>query len=508
MTGKRLSALCRNCNIPFPGGADPVITGIVYDSRRAFPGCLFAALPGIHTHGNAYISQAVEAGAAAVLYTGPAAESCAVMLHTETPRETLSRLSAELYDRPSDRLVVTGVTGTDGKSTTVFLLYQLLNALGPKTGFLSTVQIDTGAGVVSNPFRQSTPEAPEVHRILREMLDNGCTHAVVEATSHGLSPKTARLKDLRFCAGVMTNVSHEHLEFHGSFEQYRDDKANLFRRVSESAFPGAFAVLNADDPAWEYFAACTSVPALTYGLTAADADLRAESLREDLTGTDVTLVTPEETAPARINLPGTFNVENVMAAVLAVMELTGASLEETAACLPALQPVKGRMVPVDAGQSFNVMVDYAHTPASFSKLLPRMKAHTPGRLICVFGSAGERDTEKRAIQGRIAGEHCDIIILTDEDPRGDDPAGILEDIASGCFGRRRGENLFLINDRTEALCHAFGMGQSGDTVLLLGKGHETTIIYADGPVPWDEEAKAIEVLKEMGLNRDQCEGSV
>lgn len=473
----------------------------MYDSRKAFPGCLFAALPGIHTDGRKFIRQAVEGGAVAVLHTGPAVDVSppAVMLGTETPREDLSRLSAELYGRPADRLTVTGVTGTDGKSTTVFLLYQLLGALGLKTGFLSTVQIDTGAGMISNPFRQSTPEAPEIHRILAEMVQNGCTHAVVEATSHGLSPKTARLKDVRFCAGVMTNVSHEHLEFHGTFENYRDDKANLFRKVSVSRFPGAFAVLNAGDPSSEYFASVSSVPVITYGLVPAGSNVWAENLTEDLGGTSFTLVSPEEEIAGRINLPGTFNVENTLAAAAAAAELTGASLEEIAEHLPFLQPVAGRLKTVDAGQPFTVMVDYAHTPASFEKLLPRMKAYTPGRLICVFGSAGERDVEKRAIQGRIAGEHCDIIVLADEDPRGDDPVAILEEIAAGCPDRRRGEDLFIIPDRTDAMRYAFGLTRPGDTVLLLGKGHETTIIYADGPIPWDEEAKAREVLMAMGF---------
>ncbi|MBN2050002.1 MAG: UDP-N-acetylmuramoyl-L-alanyl-D-glutamate--2,6-diaminopimelate ligase [Spirochaetales bacterium] len=506
MTEKRLSALCANCNIPFPGGDDPVIRGIVYDSRKAFPGCLFAALPGLHTDGSLYIRRAAEQGALAALCAelpeDPIPGLACIL--SQDPREDLSRLSAAFYDQPSEELIITGVTGTDGKSTTVYLLYQLLNALGLKTGMLSTVMIDTGSGLVPNPFRQSTPEAPEVQRILREMRDSGLTHAVVEATSHGLSPRTARLADVRFCAGVMTNVTHEHLEFHGSFEQYRDDKANLFRKVSESAFPGSFAVLNAGDKSSEYFRSVASVPHVSYGLTSAKADLWAEILNESLEGIDFRVHSPGEgTVDAQINLPGTFNVENTLAALSAALELTGAEIAEIAPLLPGLKPVTGRMVPVAAGQSFTVMVDYAHTPASFSRLLPRMKASTPGRLICVFGSAGERDREKRAIQGRIAGEHCDIIVLADEDPRGEDPAAILEDIASGCPDRRRGEDLFLINDRTEALRFAFRTAGAGDTVLLLGKGHETSIIYAGGPVPWYEETKALEVLKELGFGRDQ-----
>ncbi len=481
---------------------DPIITGIVYDSRKAVPGCLFAALPGIHTNGRMYILEAVERGASAVLYTGPPPDNpppAAALVHTNRPREDLSRLSAELYDRPSEELVITGVTGTDGKSTTVFLLYQLLNVLGLKTGMLSTVMMDTGSGIDPNPFRQSTPESPEIHRLLSDMVRSGCSHAVVEATSHGLSAKTARLADVRFCAGIMTNVSHEHLEFHGTFERYRDDKGNLFRKVSSGGCPGAFAVLNGDDGSSDYFRSLCSVPVVFYSLRADKGDLWAGDLREDMYGCDFRLRRTGEDVPARIHLPGRFNVENTLAAVSAAERLTGAALGEIAACLPYLEPVKGRMKPVNAGQPFTVIVDYAHTPASFSKLLPRMKEQTRGRLICLFGSAGERDIEKRAIQGRIAGENCDIIVLADEDPRGDDPVSILQDIASGCPGRSRGEDLFFIPDRTDALRHAFRIARSGDTVLLLGKGHERTIIYADGPVPWDEEQKAREVLMEMGF---------
>jgi UDP-N-acetylmuramoyl-L-alanyl-D-glutamate--2,6-diaminopimelate ligase len=411
----------------------------------------------------------------------------------------MTALAAVFYDHPSRELTVIGVTGTDGKSTTVWLIHQLLEALGKQSGFLSTVQIKTGDEVTKNPLRQSTPEAPDIQCLLRRMADTGKRYAVVEATSHGLSAETGRLSSVQFAAAICTNISHEHLEFHGSFEQYRSDKANLFRALGEDGF----GVVNLNDPSHSYLIEESGAPVLCYGLDTRHADLWAEVARSDLSGSQFSLHYGDESRPARLNLPGAYNVENLLAAALTVLRLSPVPLGELAKRIPELRGVPGRMEAISAGQPFRVIVDYAHTPQSFARLLPLVREQTEGRLIAVFGSAGERDLDKRPLQGELAARFCDIVILSDEDPRGEEPMAILEQIAAGCRredpGRRQGEGLCLIPDRRQAVAQAFAVAARGDTVLLLGKGHEESIIYADGPIPWQEAQVARQILAEMGF---------
>lgn len=359
---------------------------------------------------------------------------------------------------------------------------------------------------MKNPFRQSTPEASEIHGMLAEMISNGKQYAVVEATSHGLSRKTNRLGDVLFDAAVLTNVTHEHLEFHGSFEQYRSDKANLFRAVSRSADKAftcpRFGVANVTDASFGYFKTASSVPVLSYG-TGTVADLSAQGAAPSLRGCDFVLEYRGRKKNARISIPGPlFWVDNVLAAVLTVATILEADPLELVPFLPGLCPVKGRMDGVDLGQKFRVIVDYAHTPAAFERLLPWMREHTEGRLIAVFGSAGERDRQKRPMQGEVASRYCDVLVLTDEDPRGEDSVAILEEIAAGSRGKQRGSSLLLIPDRPQAIRRAFSIAAPGDTVLLLGKGHEASIIHASGPRRYDERSEAEAALRELGLARE------
>jgi UDP-N-acetylmuramoyl-L-alanyl-D-glutamate--2,6-diaminopimelate ligase len=484
------------------GPENPAIHGLHYDSRQVGRGDLFAALEGLHTDGHNYIAQAVRQGAAAVLHTRALGEYLPGVSYVRCgeARSVLSTVSHRYFDRPSERLPVIGVTGTNGKSSVVWFIQQFLGALGKQSGFLSTVWFQTGAEVVKNSLRQSTPEAPEVHGMLRTMLDNGKQYAVVEATSHGLSLRTRRLADVRFQAAVLTNISHEHLEFHGSLKQYSDDKANLFRALDSSPAPNAFGVVNLKEPRHRLFRAATQRRTFTYSSSGPGADLYAAGIDPDLRGSSLTLTAAGESVRVRLNHPGLYNVENLLAAVLTVTRLLDISLGELAPHIPGLRPVKGRMEPVESGQPFQVIVDYAHTPDSFEKLLPMVKRYTPGALLVVFGSAGERDTEKRAVQGSIAARHCDTVVLADEDPRGEDGAAILREIAAGIRGKQEGRDLFLVPDRTRAIRLAFEKAAPGDTVLLLGKGHEGSIIYADGPMPWDEAEAARGVLAEMGFS--------
>ena len=539
-----------------------VVSSLVYDSRAVKPGSLYFAWPGVHVHGNTYIAKAVEAGAAAVIFqdeippdvlealrtagTNSSAKRDVPLVKVKDSRFAMAPFAAAFYDNPSKKMVVIGVTGTEGKSTTVSLIWQFLRLCGKKAGFFSTVQYSLGGDAVNNPEHQTTPEATVVQEKLYQMAQNGCEFAVVESSSHGLSKKLNRLGNVCFDVGIMMNVTSEHLEFHGTYEQYKSDKANLFRALDECDHTKeilgkkvqvpSFGIVKASDPAACYFADCTKKDVYGFvmqndkvidGAESALADVFvADKIMSDSEGeffsmhgtsaVDASTVFGENCAACannicdirdiRINLPGTFNVYNTMAAMLAVSGVLGvpvASLKDSAA---KLLPVKGRMTVVDCGQPFEVIVDYAHTPSSFMTIFPPLRerleresaksgAAQKGRLIALFGSGGERDTKKRPEQGRIASEYCDIVILADEDPRGEDPMALLEDIAAGCKNSRRNENLFLIPDRPTAIAKAFSLARPGDIVLLLGKAHENSIIYKDYVMPYDEISEAEKQLK-------------
>jgi len=502
------------------------ITGLEYDSRKVTKGSLYFALPGLHTDGHDFIPDALDRSAAAVIHEKEISEyrEGVLYIRTKSARFAMSSVADAFYDHPSKHMGIIGVTGTEGKSTTVYLIYQLLRLLGKKAGFISTVQQGDGVFEKWNSEHQTTPEAVTVHRLLDEMRGNGAEFAVIESSSHGLSKRTNRLGDVDFDIAVMTNVTHEHLEFHGTWEQYRSDKAELFRSLDTSPFmhkkyigQGAFSVpsfgvVNADDPSASYFSSATKHKTYSFSTKGAAADLSLRLIESSAGGNwyDVSANANETTVTLRDQLPGAFNAGNVLAALLVVSNLFSLEIETLAALVPLLKPVLGRMTAVDRGQPFEVLVDYAHTPSSFETILSPLRERldaSNGRLICVFGSPGERDTQKRVLQGKAAARYSDFIILTDEDPRGEEPMTILEEIAAGCVATSgcetdsrmiRNETLFLIPDRPQAIRKAFSLAAQGDIVLLLGKGHENSIIYASGPISYDEISVAEKALEEAG----------
>jgi len=503
---RTLNELLTDINIKdIKGPAETRVSSLCWDSRDVKKGSLFFALPGIHTDGHNYIEKAVKSGAAAVVYQkGEQSENGKTcFIRVEDSRLAMSALSAAFFSYPASELNIIGVTGTDGKSTTVWLIHQLLSLLVIKAGFLSTVQFHDGQTLTKNSLRQSTPEAPLIHEKLRIMKNNGCSLAVIESTSHGLSRKTGRLADIAYDVAVMTNITHEHMEFHGTPEQYRHDKANLYRQLRNNQ---SWAIINnTDDNASYIREAAGSHNILTYSVnretksdwTAFDikSEKRGCSFKMDCPGTDSEI---EWFLP----LPGTFNIENTMAAVQAVHKSTGISIKKVMKQIENLQSLKGRMVSVREGQPFEAIVDYAHTPASFERVFPQFRDRTKGRLIAVFGSAGERDLEKRPIQGEIADTFSDIIILTDEDPRQENSLSIMEDIVMGINRKIRNETLFLINDRTEAIKKALQIAEKDDLVVCLGKGHEGSIIYADGSREWDEEETLKNLLNKLNQKNE------
>lgn len=482
-----------------PGAADREVQAIAYDSRKVNEGSLFVAIPGFHRDGADFASAAVRAGAVAVVVERPLALEVPVAL-VDDARAALADLAAELFDHPTARLRVVGVTGTDGKTTTVHLVSDVLEAAGERTGFATTVDFKVADQVWENETRQSTQEAVEVQELCAELLVSGGTWLVLEATSHALALRKLRRVDVDIA--VFTNLTPEHLDFHGTLQAYLEAKGLLFEALGRGADKGVAkaAVLNADDPHWRYLAdRAAGARVLTYGIDAL-ADIQASVVAEDASGSRVKVSALGESMDLRLPLVGRFNVQNALAAIGAGLA-AGVSLDRCRDALQAARPVRGRMERIDVGQPFRVVVDYAHTPESLEKVLALLRPLTPGRLIAVFGSAGERDRAKRPHLAAVAARYADHFVITQEDPRLEDPAQILAEIEAGAVeaGKRRGEDYRVIADRAEAIRAAIATAGAGDTVLLAGKGHEGSIIVGEEKRPWDEAATAREALRERGF---------
>ncbi len=488
------------------------VKGITYDSRRVGENFIFIALEGIHTDGHLFIDKAIEKGASTIIYSKRIEyyKEKINYIRVEDTKLVMAKISSIYYDHPSEKLIIIGVTGTDGKSTTVWFVHQLLESMGYRSGFWSTVEYLVDDSIKKNPLRQSTPESVEVQEILSKMVDSGKDIAVMEATSHGLSKRTLRLFDVLFDAGVFTNITHEHLEFHGTFDNYKFDKANLFRELNAFTKPvhsklntdNGIGIINLDDPNSDYFIKETKGKVYTYSINNIKADMFAANITPDINGTNFNLYYMDKVYSIYLPITGVFNVENFMAASLVVCKLFKSGFDKILSFIPKLKGVAGRMIQVNCGQPFKVIIDYAHTPGAFQKIMNIIRPLVKGKLIAVFGSAGERDVQKRPILGEIASNFCDIIILTDEDPRMEDSMKILKEIAAGCKNHVLNKNLFLIPDRDKAIYEAFNLANVDDNVILLGKGHETSIIYSNCAKSWNEYEKSLNNLKKMGYSNN------
>ncbi len=488
------------------------VHGIAHDSRHVRSGSIFIAIPGSNVDGHDFAKAAAALGAVAVIVEHPIDGIALPQIVVDKSQRALATAACWWYGDPSREMGVVGITGTDGKTTTSYLAAAMLEEAHISTGVLTTAGIKIGADRAPTPEHVTTPEAPVLQQWLRAMVGAGNMAAVVETTSHGLALE--RVGGIAYDMAIFTNLTHEHLEFHGSFDSYREAKLSLFRRLSRTpvkSLPRPWprtAIVNADDPATmlvQAAAASADARILTYGLSATSpgATVRAASIEEYEAGLRFEVTTLRWREQVRLQLIGSFNVYNALAAIT-LGEALELSPDAIRTGLASVAGVPGRMERIERGQPFSVIVDFAHSPASLEKVLdllaPQARAHGGG-LIAVFGSAGERDTAKRPMMGRIAGERCRLTVVANEDPRGEDPQAVLDEIAAGAesAGRRRGEDLLCIPDRREAIETAFAQARPGDVVLLAGKGHEQSIIMDDGPHPWDERSEAIRALESMGF---------
>jgi len=477
------------------------ITGITCDSRRVQPGNLFVAIHGVEADGHAFIPAALQRGAAAIVGQMPASSlfprgSPVPYLAVTDSREALAWLAAAWYGYPARELCVIGVTGTDGKTTTVRLISAILQAAGYPVGWISTVNALIGDKEIDTGLHTTTPDAPDIQNYLAQMVAHGARYAVIEATSHGLAQH--RVTACEFDVAVVTNITHEHLDYHGTFEEYRAAKARLFESLASSyQKPGVpkFAILNADDPSYDFLKAICLVRCYSYGIEK-PCDIRAQRIRSSPSGLAFEVLTPEGEFPVTSPLVGLFNVYNILAAI-AVGISQGLSYEAMQRGILAVSGVPGRMERIELGQDFTVVIDFAHTPNALEKALKTVRGMTQGKVIVVFGCAGLRDRAKRPIMGEIAGRFADYIFLTAEDPRTEDVHDIIHQISIGCerTGRREGVDFWEIPDRGEAISAAIAMAQSGDLVIVTGKGHERSMCFGTTEYPWSEHEAVKKALR-------------
>ena len=493
------------------GLADIAIRGVTQDSRAVRDGSLFVAIPGLHVDGHDFVATAGRKGAAAALVERVLPDVGLPQLVVTATPAALATAAAWWYGDPSQDLAVVGVTGTDGKTTTCFLAVAALEAAGIRSGMTGSVATRIGGHQESNEAHATTPEAPALQAALRAMAAAGDEAAVIETTSHGLA--LGRVGSIEYDIAILTNLTHEHLELHGTWEAYRDAKLSLFERLAGRQRPAGdpsrrwprTGIVNLDDPSAGAFIGVTQeagATVLTYGTDPA-ADIRATRVEEDGRRLRIAYGAPSGRGSVDLRLVGRFNVHNALA-VLALGEAVGLDPAAVREGLAAVPVIPGRMERIDLGQPFGVIVDFAHSPASLRAVLDGLApsaAARGGGLIAVFGSAGERDISKREVMGRIAGERCRLVVVTNEDPRGEDPGTINDQVARGAesAGRRRGHDLLVIADRRAAIEAVFERARPGDIVLLAGKGHERSIIGPDEPRPWDERAEAEEALRRAGF---------
>ena len=460
---------------------DTEIRGVSYDSRQTEPGDLFVAVKGFSSDGHRYIPKAMEKGAAAVL--------CEDIPEDGTPyvqirdcRLGLALASRSLFGEPAAKMTVIGITGTSGKTTSSYLIKHMLETkLGAKVGLIGTNGHMIGDEFLHSEF--TTPESYELQKLFRRMADSGCTHVVMEVSSHSLALE--RVAGVHFDVALYTNLSQDHLDFHHTMEEYAAAKKKIFSMCSA-------ACVNADDAWADYMTEGAECPFLSYGIDCGDADLRAEKVELSASGVQFEAVFAGEKADASLAIPGLFSVHNALG-VMAVGLVLGLSLEDCAAALRDARGVKGRLESVPTDGDYSIIIDYSHKPDALENVLKTLRPVTRGRLIVLFGCGGDRDRLKRPIMGAIAADNADLCIVTSDNPRTEEPEAIIDEIMEGLCGRET--PVIRICDRCEAIRTAIDNACPGDVILLAGKGHEDYQIVGHEKHHMDEREIVAEYLK-------------
>ncbi|HZV52212.1 MAG TPA: UDP-N-acetylmuramoyl-L-alanyl-D-glutamate--2,6-diaminopimelate ligase [Candidatus Dormibacteraeota bacterium] len=476
-------------------GGDHEVQRVVHDSRRARPGDLFVAVRGLRHDGHDFAPEVAARGVAVALERPVPLPAGAPWIQLRDARRDLGELAAALHGRPARRLLVVGVTGTVGKSTTTHMIAHVLESAGLRAGYLSTVAHGVGAGGRENESGRTTMDAPEVQSWLARMEAEGAAAAVIECSSHALDQ--GRVAGCEFDVAAFTNVGRDHLDYHGSWEAYLEAKARLIALCARSWAKGITktAVLNRDDASFPHLAGRPIERRLTYGLGAAD--VRAVDLEAtEAGGTRFGLRTPWGTAEVSLRMAGRFNVLNALCAAAAALAL-GVDVGRVAAGLTGFPGLRGRLEPVRLGQPFDLYVDFAHSAVGLEAVLAELRGRLAGggRLLAVFGATARADHDPAGM-GRAAARWSDFFVITTDDPLSADPAELARRVEAGAEGRRRGHDYEVVLDRRSAIRRAVELARPGDVVLLAGKGHERTLLLAQGPVPWDERAEAELAVRE------------
>lgn len=468
------------------------ITDVAYDARAVAAGALFCAIPGHVTDGHLFIGEALERGAAALL-VGDAGDVGVPQLVVSDPRKAMALVAAEFVGRPADDMTMLGVTGTNGKTTTAYLLAGILEQAGHTTGLIGTIA--TLIGTSSRPGVRTTPESVDLQKLLAEMRDAAVTAVAMEVTSHGLV--LGRVEGITFAAAGFTNLSQDHLDFHGSMDDYFAAKSSLFEPTRVRA-----GAINIDDPYGEKLIANASVPCISFGRSP-QAEVRATDIDLGPTATSFTLVTPQGSAGVKNQFVGHFNVTNCLAAAAIALQ-ADIGLEDVVAGLIEAPAVPGRFESIDRGQPFTVVVDYAHTPDSLDNVLaaarPLADIHG-GRVLVAFGCGGDRDRAKRPLMGAAAAQRADVVVVTSDNPRSEDPDAIIGEIIEGVIATRTGGPDHVDADRRNAIHWVLRAARPGDIVVIAGKGHETGQTFADRTVPFDDRTVAGEALDRLNEGR-------
>ena len=473
------------------GSSTPTIVGVTADSRKVEPGWVFVAIEGEKADGHTYIAQALARGAVALVVDRPFACSSAphvACVRVPDTRRALAQLANAFYGHPSEQLRLIGVTGTNGKTTSTYLLEAVLRAHGATPGVIGTVTYRYAG--IEQPASQTTPAPEDLQRLLREMVDAAVTHCVMEVSSHALAQD--RAWGCRFAAALFTNLTQDHLDYHADMTAYYTAKARLF-----TAYRPGVAILNRDDPAGEALLRATPGPAITYGFSP-EADVGVHHLEMDAEGITLTARIQGYYCKLRSRLIGRHNVYNILGA-LATAHACAFDLERTVVGLERVTTVPGRFERVDAGQPFTVLVDYAHTDDALRNVLQAARGIATGRVIAVFGAGGDRDRSKRPKMGRTAAEYADIAVITSDNPRTEAPMAIIRAIETGYLESGRTSPYHVVANRAQAIQEAIQLAQVGDVVIIAGKGHETYQILGSECIPFDDRQIAMTALSGLGF---------